>query len=117
MGYRSDIRFLIPITDYEKLKGDCRLKHGNNSLFTALDKKEIRKTDDGKEFMYFGWDNIKWYTGTEGYEEIDDIENAVYDCNEHHMVRIGEDNDDIEEVYNISDSDVEAIKFIRAFEE
>jgi len=119
MGYRSDIRFLIPLTDYEKLKSDCKAKYGEDSYFNFLDKEEIRKSGDGKEYMYFGWDCIKWYANMsdDDYREIDDIEEAVYEFDEYQKVRIGEEYSDIEEDWNLKDSSVDCIRIIRAFDE
>jgi len=119
MGYSSDIRFLVPLPDYAKLKSDCQDKYGENSYFNYLEKEEIRKSDDGKEFMYFGWDRIKWYTdmNDSGYQELDDIEDAVRKFEEYHKIRIGESYDDIEEDYSLGESSVDCIGLVRAFEE
>ena len=76
MGYRSDVRFLVPLADYQKLKDDCQAKYGDDSYFSCLDREDIRKDYQGKEFMYFGWNDIKWYTNQNdrNYQELDDIE-------------------------------------------
>jgi len=119
MGYTSDIRFLVPLADYTKMKGDCQAKYGDGSLFISLNKEEIRKDGDGKEFMYFGWNCIKWYTNLNDgdYREIDDIEEAVYGCGQYHKVRIGEDCSDIEEDFDLGNSSVDCIEITRGFDE
>ena len=119
MGYTSDIRFLVPLTDYAKLKGDCQIKYGDGSYFNFLDKEEIRKSAEGKEYMYFGWNSIKWYTDMRerDYQELDDVEEAVYGFDEYQKIRIGEEYSDIESDWNLGDSSVDCIQIIRKFDE
>jgi len=118
MGYRSDIRFLATLEDYTKLKSDCQVKCGEDSYFYVLDREEIRTSDNGKQFMYFGWDGIKWYTelNEPEYRELDDIEEMLCESEEYQKIRIGEDYSDIEAVWNLTDSSV-CIEIIRAFDE
>ena len=117
MGYRSDIRILIPLEDYSKLKEDCLAKYGEDSLFNYLGKEEIRRCRLETEFSYFGWDYVKWYDCVEGDGEIEDIESAVYACGNYHVVRMGENPDDLGEDYNLNGCDVEPIGYTRSFME
>jgi hypothetical protein len=111
MGYRSDIRFLVPLEDYKRLKTTFLKKYGEDSYFNFLDKSEIRKDSDGSEFMYFGWNSARCC------DEVYEIESAVSDLDQYHRVRIGEDWTDIDEGWNLGDSDVDCIGIIRNFEE
>jgi len=119
MGYRSDIRFLVPVEDYAKLKGNCLTKYGDYSYFNCLDKEAVRKCEDGKEFMYFGWNCINWYTNLSesDYQELDDIEDAVMEFEQYQVVRIGEGYEDIKDDWNLGDTCIESIGIIRAFDE
>jgi len=113
MGYRSDIRFLIPIENYTKLKNDCLEKYKDGSHFNFLEKEETREDSYKRIFVYFGWDNLKWSDD----EEAEQIEAAVLDCDNYHMVRIGENWDDLDENHNLYDTDVDCIQIVRKFEE
>ena len=119
MAYRSDIRFLVPMKDYAKLKGNCLSKYWEDSYFNCLDKEEVRKCAEGKKFMYFGWNSIKWYTNMNDsdYQELDDIEDALMEFEQYQKVRIGESYDDIEEVWNLENTYVDYIGIIRKFDE
>jgi CRISPR/Cas system endoribonuclease Cas6 (RAMP superfamily) len=83
-----------------------------------LDIKQERTgyTENRKpiEYVYFGWDWVKWYPS---HNDINFIENFITDLDEVHFVRIGEEKTDIEEIYNLQETDVEGIQISRHFDE
>ena len=119
MGYRSSVRILIPNEEYKKLKNECLNKYGDGSYFNYLDREEVRTSSNSKEYAYFGWDWIKWYTNMNDdfYEELDFIEERLSVIDDYQKVRIGESNEDIEEDWCLKDSSVDSIQIIREFDE
>ena len=113
MGYRSDIRIRLTKKDYERLKEEFekRLIETNEleySMFKNLDVYKVQKDYEYYEYskfhddyitrkedcIYFGWNCVKWY---DGYEDVDFINNFVFNCEQYAFIRIGESSEgDIE---------------------
>ena len=102
MGYRSDVAVVIKTAENNKFVeaiNDWDKKHnldgyrGAKYLLKNADKD--RKSKDG-EYRIISWDNIKWYSGIEGFEDVDFFENLDdYDI-EYDFIRIGEEMGDYE---------------------
>ncbi|MDR0975827.1 MAG: hypothetical protein LBM01_02600 [Christensenellaceae bacterium] len=112
MGYCSDVRILIRESDFNELL----IKQKDNSFITCLDVKETRigKDDDGNDvkYTYFGWNCVKYYSA-----ETEAIDDFVKELDEYHYVRIGESWDDVDEYYNLNQTDVRGIQVCRHFED
>jgi len=117
MGYRNDLRFLIPIENYSTLKNSCLAKHGEDSYFHSLQIEDVRNAQCGRIFVYFGLDHVSWDTDFTDDEDDEkkQIEKAVLACDAYHMVRIGENWDDLDEFYNLNDTNIDCIEVIRKF--
>lgn len=101
MGYRSDVRIATSKKGFNELKKvvEDKLREINQLDCNLLDCLDIRKEND--EVCYFGWNNIKWYDGIDGYEEVDAIIDGLDELEEkdlsYRFARIGESYDDYEQ--------------------
>jgi hypothetical protein len=116
MGYYSDVRILIEEKDFDDLYKQATTTYGEGSLLNFLDVKQRRQVTDENnntfKYVYFGWNCIKFH-----FAEADFIENFVLMLEEYHIVRIGEELDDIVEYHNLNKSNVDCIQIIRGFED
>lgn len=73
MEYISDVRIITSKKGFNKLKKftDKYLKNNNFRYENILNICDI--IDENNKERYFGWNNIKWYEGFEGYENVDAI--------------------------------------------
>lgn len=104
MGYRSDIRILTTKKGYSELKNyvdNHTDRKRDINLFDSLHVKE-----EGNTNVYFGWDFLKWYPG---FSSVDNVMNGLEHLKEldlsYHYKRFGENYDDIEVLYNDSQTD------------
>lgn len=99
MGYYSDVRIIIKTKDYKNILS--RVKEENEAVYNFMKEESIHldKFDyrQNKEYVYLGWNDVKWY----GYESRY-IEEKIKELDEYWFARIGEAYDDIEENYNMS---------------
>lgn len=102
MGYRSQVAVVIKTADNDKFaeaindwdkKHNLDEYHSAKYLLESADKD--RKSKDG-EYRIISWDDIKWYSGIEGFEDVDFFENLDDYNIEYDFVRIGEDMGDYE---------------------
>lgn len=124
MGYRSDVRIVTSKKGFKKLSdyvaNYLKDKNEDYNLLEHLDYKAENSFE-----KYFGWNNIKWYDGCEGYDDVDAIVHGLEHLAEndysYRFARIGEEYDDIEEFSNESsqeeDQDLEYPSIIREFED
>lgn len=101
MGYRSDVRIRLTKEDFERLKKEfeeklIKTEILNWNLFEHLDiyreEKDCQRFygEDGEksaDAVYFGWNYLKWY---DGYEDVEFIENFIFECKYYAFIRIGE---------------------------
>lgn len=106
MGYYSDVRAILKKDDFEALKKE--IEESSCDYLLNFDKLEERGKN--KDYMYFGWDSVKWYS------EKDFIERFIIGCDEYQFIRIGEDYKDVEEHYNLEEYDGDIIGVVRYFE-
>jgi len=128
MGYRSEVRILLPEKDFnelvEKTQEFCKTNSGMSydpdgyNVFKHLDIRQERtgSDEDGNEvkYVYFGWDYIKWYD-CDGLVSF--IEREILELEDYHFVRIGENWDDLDEYHKLDKTDVDCIGVIRCFDE
>jgi hypothetical protein len=87
MGYRSEVGLVVT-------SGLNKQLIANNHAKEVLDMADISNTDEESECYLYLWDSIKW---CDEYDNIKALETIIHEEEEeHHFIRIGEENDDIE---------------------
>ena len=100
MGYRSEV--ILAVTKEimpQFLVTMAKCPEARTLCFQEADDR----IDDyqGKGNMLFKWDDIKWYAGNVGYEDIDAVEDFMDWCDgedhydDYRFVRVGEDSQDV----------------------
>ena len=114
MSYKSNVRIRLTKTDYNELVKELeetRAKEDNKNLMNDLFNKktlsvykeelfdtkiynEDTNTEEEKsiETIYFGWNNLKWYSG---YKDVDFVMNFIQAKEFYAYTRMGEETDDI----------------------
>jgi len=95
MGYRSDVRILIPEKDFNELCNRMRKKllqeKINSNLLDHLCIRQVRSGtefgENGKQvkYVYFGWDSIKWYNT---FTDVELIEDFLLELDDYHFIRL-----------------------------
>lgn len=106
MGYRSDVRIVVSKKGYKELKKfvekfleKYEKEHNIEGVYNIFNHKDIETKREN--YYYLGWNDIKWYDGIGGYEDINAIVKGLDYLAEndfsYRFARIGENYDDIEE--------------------
>ena len=65
------------------------------------------------------WENIKWYDGIDGYQDVDAIMNSLNELSDKNIdyqyMRIGEENDDIDEKWSVNNGSFDSFYINRSF--
>lgn len=128
MGYRSDVRIAMSKNGFEQFKKNVQ-EHINeyknklpdeaiakNFSYDLLNNLDINSELDDKSSnqVYFGWNDVKWY---DGYEDVDAIMDSLNKLEEqgfgYNYARIGEQYDDIEELF-VSSTDKDNVDYIES---
>lgn len=110
MGYRSDVRIRTTKEGYEVMKNfvEKYIKENVSEDAQGLDwnllnSAEITETGNS---ITLDWENIKWYKGIDGYQDVDAIMKSLDELSDkdidYQYMRIGEENNDIDEIWNIN---------------
>jgi len=91
MGYYSKVRGILLKEDYEELVKRVAIEFPNYSHLFAESYFEIFVEKKG--WVYFGWEDIKWYGETFEYF----VEDFVRNSPKNGWLRLGEENTDIDE--------------------
>ena len=108
MGYRSDVRIVTSKKGFEKLKEyvEKYLKE-HNEKYNLLENLDTDIKNDNE--CYFGWNSVKWYQYS--YKDVDAIMYGLDYLEEneysYRFARIGEYNDDYEDLYYDSNKEDE----------
>jgi hypothetical protein len=94
MGYYSKVRGILLKEDYEELVKRVAIEFSNYSHLFAEDYFEIFVEKKG--WVYFGWEDIKWYATPFEYF----VEDFVRNSPKNGWLRLGEENTDIDEWEN-----------------
>jgi hypothetical protein len=94
MGYYSKVRGILLKEDYEELVKRVAIEFSNYSHLFAEDYFEIFVEKKG--WVYFGWEDIKWYSTPFEYF----VEDFVRNSPKNGWLRLGEENTDIDEWEN-----------------
>lgn len=85
--------------------------------WNLLNSAEITETGNS---ITLDWENIKWYDGIDGYEDVNAIMKSLDILDEKNIdyqyMRIGEENDDIDERGSINNGSFDAFYVSRFFE-
>lgn len=112
MGYRSDVRIRLTKHDFERLKQEFEEKLIKTQIldWNLFENLDVYKEQENYEWyelaednewdtvrahcVYFGWNDLKWYNG---YNDVDFINDFVFNCSQYAFIRIGESSEgDIE---------------------
>ena len=110
MEYRSDVRIRTTKEGYEVMKNfvEKYIKENVSEDAQGLDwnllnSAEITETGNS---ITLDWENIKWYNGIDGYQDVDAIMKSLDELSDkdidYQYMRIGEENNDIDEIWNIN---------------
>ena len=121
MGYRSDVRIRTTKEGYEVMKkfveNYIKEKDLKGTDWNLLEHAEITEAEDS---ITLDWTDLKWYEGINGYEDVDAIMNSLYELSEkdidYQYMRIGEEDDDIEEKWSINNDSFDSFYVSRNFE-
>ena len=121
MGYRSDVRIRTTKEGYEVMKkfveNYIKEKGLKGTNWNLLEHAEITEAEDS---ITLDWAYMKWYEGINGYEDVDAIMNSLYELSEkdidYQYMRIGEEDDDIEEKWSINNDSFDSFYVSRNFE-
>ena len=122
MGYRSDVRIRTTKEGYEIMKEEID-KYLNEKVEDNLDYtpanlvKHTDNTDIDGNVVTMDWNYIKWY---DFFPEIMAVINALGILQEkdidYQFMRVGEDLDDIEELWHIENDSFDSFYVSRNFE-
>lgn len=85
--------------------------------YNLLNSAEITEAEDS---ITLDWENLKWYEYSKGYEDVDAIMKSLDILDEkdidYQYIRIGEENDDIDERWSINNNSFDGFYISRNFE-
>lgn len=124
MGYRSDIRIRTTKEGYEVMKNfvEKYIKENVSEDAQGLDwnllnSAEITETGNS---ITLDWSCLKWYDGIQGYEDVDAIMKSLDELSDkdidYQYMRIGEENDDIDERWSVNNGSFDSFYVNRNFE-
>lgn len=123
MGYRSDIRIRTTKEGYEIMKNfvEKYIKENVSEDAQELDWNLLNSaeiTEIGNSIT-LDWENIKWYNGIDGYQDVDAIMNSLNELSDKNIdyqyMRIGEENDDIDEKWSVNNGSFDSFYINRSF--
>lgn len=125
MGYRSDVRIRTTKKGYEVMKkfvenyikeniNEEKLKSYDYNLLNSAIKTEM------SGIITLDWNCMKWYEGEIGYKDVTAIMKSLDELSnkniDYQYMRIGEENDDIEEKCSINNNSFTCFYISRNFE-
>lgn len=100
MGYRSDVALVLKTEDYKKELEMAENIDDDKKIDLFLNPDDVHSNE---EYTVICWDWIKWYDGM--FPDVDYVEN-IRARNDSLFIRVGEDNNDCEEILNGDDYDM-----------
>lgn len=125
MGYRSDVRIrttkegyeLMKITVENYIEGRVPEEKRNGYDYNLLKAAAIT---EGSDCVTLDWSCLKWYEGIQGFEDVDAIMKSLDELSDkdidYQYMRIGEENDDIDERWSINNGSFDSFYVSRFFE-
>ena len=122
MGYRSDVRIRTTKKGYKVMK-----KFVENYIKENISEEDLEgydwnllnsaETTEAGDSITLDWYSLKWY---DGYKDVDAIMYSLDELSnkniDYQYMRIGEENDDIEERWNIKNDSFDSFYVSRTFE-
>ena len=98
MGYRSEVKIAMKLSDYEEMINRLEYYTNKDSIKYFIEMCSVKNViSEGEKVVILYWDWIKWYPE---YKEVEYIENYLTELAEqskpYKFVRIGEESTDIE---------------------
>ena len=123
MGYRSDVRIRTTKEGYEVMKNfvEKYIKENVSEDAQGLDWNLLNSAEITKagNSITLDWENIKWYDGIDGYQDVDAIMNSLNELSDKNIdyqyMRIGEENDDIDEKWSVNNGSFDSFYINRSF--
>lgn len=123
MGYRSDVRIRTTKEGYEVMKNfvEKYIKENVSEEAQGLDWNLLNSAEITKagNSITLDWENIKWYDGIDGYQDVDAIMNSLNELSDKNIdyqyMRIGEENDDIDEKWSVNNGSFDSFYINRSF--
>lgn len=114
MGYRSDVRIITSKKGYERLQKHVEKYIKDKKVdYNLLENADLRFVSN--KGVLIGWNCVKWYEWSD-YHDVDSIMNGLEKLEEenysYRYARIGENYDDIDEMYYDSTKEDEDIPYI-----
>ena len=114
MGYRSDVRIITSKKGYERLQKHVEKYIKDKKVdYNLLENADLRFVSN--KGVLIGWNCVKWYEWSD-YHDVDSIMNGLEKLEEenysYRYARIGENYDDIDEMYYDSTKEGEDIPYI-----
>ena len=114
MGYRSDVRIITSKKGYERLHKHVEKYIKDKKVdYNLLENADLRFVSN--KGVLIGWNCVKWYEWSD-YHDVDSIMNGLEKLEEenysYRYARIGENYDDIDEMYYDSTKEGEDIPYI-----
>ncbi len=102
MGYRSEVKIAMKLSDYEEMMARLDYYTNKEEIECFMSMSEVRNViSEGQKVVIIHWDWVKWYTE---YKEVQYIEEYLGELSAnlkpYKFVRIGEESTDVE----VSDS-------------
>lgn len=126
MGYRSDVRIRTTQKGYEIMKievAEYLKKHKEKIEGETYDYNlfnHLSYLSHNENEVTFGWDYIKWYESC-NYIDVDAIMYSLGKLQEkekpYHYIRVGEEYDDIDELYYSSNEYVDSLYLVRQIQD
>ena len=124
MGYRSDVRIRTTKKGYEVMKNfvEKYIKENVSKDAQGLDWNLLNSAEitEAGNSITLDWENIKWYDGIDGYQDVDAIMNSLNELSDKNIdyqyMRIGEENDDIDEKWSVNNGSFDCFYLNRIFE-
>ena len=101
MSYRSDCRIIVSKEGFERLKefSNNYMENVGEKDYDLMEQIEVKKENEDE--VYFGWNYLKWYAFSDGFNDVKAIEQGLDWLANHdysyRFARIGESYDDYEE--------------------
>lgn len=109
MGYRSDVAIAMKKSDYDvMLQRAKELEENSEDVCDFIEEgykqaipNDKHQPENPDDFVYLFWEWVKWYTrDPEYFPEVTFIDDFLSEIDEYDFVRIGEEEDDTETIYN-----------------
>jgi hypothetical protein len=123
MGYRSDVRIITSKKGFNELDKYITKYLKGEKDWNLLHQLDVDKSNDYER--YFGWNSVKWYENSEGFEDVDAVMSGLQHLEDKDLsfryARMGEEYGDYDqkdyESENEKEQDLDYPSMIRGFDD